>query len=231
MRFCFSFIIIFILVNLCKAQISVNDIDSNATSIDSNFIELDSFTQKKFKPKLFKDSLSVLQSDSLLQSNINKNNKIKSKILDSIPDSPKKAALLALACPGLGQIYNKKYWKLPIVYGAMGGTIFWLARQAKKLKQYNGYILAKESGGTLPANIASYSKDEIIYYRDNYRKNTQLAAFATFFVWGLSIVDATVDAHMRGFDISDDLSMKITPKIGIQNEQMVTGINFKFNFK
>ncbi|MCB9034631.1 MAG: hypothetical protein H6553_12395 [Chitinophagales bacterium] len=219
--------------NISKAQISANNIDSSTiiSSIDSNFSELDSFTQKKFKTKFFKDSLSLVQTDTLLESNININNKKKLKIFDSIPNSPKKAALLALACPGLGQIYNKKYWKLPIVYGAMAGTIFWLARQAKQLKQYNGYIVAKENGGNLPTNIAAYSKSEIIYYRDNYRKNTQLAAFATFFVWGLSIVDAAVDAHMQGFDISDDLTMKITPKIGLQNEQMVTGINIKFNFK
>jgi hypothetical protein len=155
----------------------------------------------------------------------------KPKKIDTAYYSPKKAALLALACPGLGQIYNKKYWKLPIVYGMMGGAIYFVTAQSIKLREYNGYITLRESGGQDPF-FNSLSIEELVDERNYYRRNVQLASFATMFVWGLSIVDATVDAHMRAFDVSDNLSLQVKPKIGVtQQDMLYAGLNINFKLK
>lgn len=193
-------------------------------------IKLDSLTKLRIdslKQAALKNSGSgKLSVDATITAKLKKQKKV-----DTTHYSPKKAALLALACPGLGQIYNKKYWKLPIVYGLMGGAVYFVASQAIQLRKYNGYITLRENGGQDPY-FDILTIDELVNERDFYRRNVQLASFATLFVWGLSIVDATVDAHMRSFDVSDKLALQVKPKIGlINNERLYAGINFNFKFK
>lgn len=180
---------------------------------------------------------SVSHADSLKRTGLNDSlaqtpvKKSKAKKPDTAYYSPKKAALWALGFPGLGQVYNKKYWKLPIVYGLMGGALYFVSSQAIKLRQYNGYIVTRENGGQDPFyNILTL--DELVTERDYYRRNVQVASFATMLVWGLTIVDATVDAHMRSFDVSDNLSLQVKPKVGAwQQDRLYAGINLNFKIK
>ena len=151
--------------------------------------------------------------------------------IDTTHYSPKKAALWALACPGLGQIYNKKYWKLPIVYGLMGAVVYFVAANAKKLREYNGYIRNVYDSVPNPSPVDQLDVSEIETYRNTYRRNVQLASFGTVFVWGLSIVDAVVDAHLHSFDISDKLSMKIKPQINSFDNSFYTGLAVNLSFK
>lgn len=151
--------------------------------------------------------------------------------LDTTHYIPKKAALWALACPGLGQIYNKRYWKLPIVYGLMGTMAYFLASNVKNLRAYNGYIQNSFNGIANPYPQSQLTLDELEINRNTYRRNVQLSAFGTAFVWGLSIVDAVVDAHLHSFDISDKLSMKIKPQLQTIDNSYYTGIAINLKIK
>jgi Family of unknown function (DUF5683) len=138
--------------------------------------------------------------------------------------SPRKAAIRSAILPGLGQIYNKKYWKLPIVYGALGvsaGVFFFNfgsykdTRFAYKAK-YNASLPTATHTDTLQllkikSPLERYSLETLRYYRDQYRRDIDYSALFFIILWGLNVVDATVDAHLKAFDVSPDLSLRIKP--------------------
>lgn len=155
----------------------------------------------------------------------------KNRITDTTQYSPKKAAIWAAACPGLGQIYNKKYWKLPIVYGVIGTVTYFVASNGKKLKQFNGYIRNYYNDVPNPSPYDQLGISELETFQNTYRRNVQIASFGTIFAWGLSIVDAVVDAHLRNFDIGDNLSMKIKPQINSIDNSYYTGLALNLTFK
>jgi hypothetical protein len=138
--------------------------------------------------------------------------------------SPKVAAIRSAILPGLGQIYNKKYWKLPIVYGALGVSggifIFNLSSYKDTRFAYQAIYKASQPGATaadsadyfkIKPPLQRYSLQTLKYYRDSYRKDIDYSALVFLILWGLNVVDATVDAHLKGFDVSPDLSLKIKP--------------------
>lgn len=134
---------------------------------------------------------------------------------------PRRATLYSTFLPGLGQIYNRKYWKLPIVYAAVGipaYTYFYNKSWYQKCQ----YALAVLLDSTF-VQPAVYSKidpklrvfvdqsdpSDLISYRNEFRKDQDYSVIFFMLFWGLQIVDATVDAHLMNFDISSDLSMHI----------------------
>lgn len=172
-------------------------------------------------------------SDTLLEqkeTSISKKIK-KQKKVDTTHYSPKKAAIWGASFPGLGQIYMKKYWKLPIVYGVLSATLYFVVSNGKNLKTYNGYLRNMYNNVTNPSPIDQLSLAQVEAYRNTYRRNVQLASFATVFAWGLSIVDAVVDAHLHAFDISDNLSLKVKPDINYSNFTYYAGIGVHLNLK
>lgn len=155
----------------------------------------------------------------------------KAKKTDTTHYSPKKAALWALGFPGLGQIYNKKYWKLPIVYAVIGTVTYFVASNGIKLKQFNGYLRNSYNDIENPAPYNSLSLSQIETIRNGYRRNVQIASFGTILAWGLSIVDATVDAHLRSFDISDKLTLHVNPQLNYTNLTYYAGITVNLGLK
>ena len=150
--------------------------------------------------------------------------------------SPKKAAIRSALLPGLGQIYNKKYWKLPIVYGGLGvsaGVFFFNlgnykdTRLAYKVK-YNMRVLRTDSA--LYANVKSYLKplleESLRFYRNQYRRDIDYSALFFIILWGLNVVDATVDAHLKSFDVSPDLSLRFRP--GYSEMAKTNGLSLVF---
>lgn len=172
-----------------------------------------------------------LTGKSVLAENLDKNKNKKQKKIDTTHYSPKKAAIWGAAFPGLGQVYNKKYWKLPIVYGVLGTVMYFVASNGKKLREFNGYIRNVYDSVPNPAPYNTIDLDQIESFRNTYRRNVQIASFGTVFAWGLSIVDAVVDAHLRPFDISDKLTLRIKPEINYSNLTYYTGIGVNLNFK
>ena len=147
-----------------------------------------------------------------------------------IPD-PTKATWLAVIFPGGGQIYNRKYWKLPIVYGGFVGCAYALTWNGQMYEDYSqAYLdIMDDNPGTdsfmdlLPpgypvdANI-DYLKRVIKRKKDYYRRYRDMSMFIFIGVYALSVIDAYVDAELASFDIGKDLSMKLEPTV-IQNNQ------------
>ena len=137
------------------------------------------------------------------------------------PHSPKTAAIRSAIFPGLGQIYNKKYWKLPIVYGALGvsaGIFFYNLKNYKDTRfaykvRYNMRVSKTDSA--LFSQIRSYlqplSEESLRFYRNQYRRDIDYSALFFLALWGLNVVDATVDAHLKNFDVSPNLSLRLKP--------------------
>ncbi|MEZ5023660.1 MAG: DUF5683 domain-containing protein [Chitinophagales bacterium] len=142
----------------------------------------------------------------------------------------RKAAFYSLALPGLGQAYNRKYWKIPIVYGAIGTTLYFTVSNSQKLKQYNTALSAELRGETHQFS-GILTEAQITRSRNFYRKNTELSALLTALFWGLNIVDAVVDAHLFKFDISDDLSFQWYPDLLTGNNSVIPSIHLSLQFK
>ncbi|MDW8295292.1 MAG: DUF5683 domain-containing protein [Raineya sp.] len=122
---------------------------------------------------------------------------------------PREAAFRAAVLPGWGQIYNKKYWKLPIVYGgaaAIGYGIYWNNSYYQYFK--NVYQEAYLTGNPQQINLTAAEA-----LRNQFRRNKEQLIIAGVIFYGLTIVDAIVDAHFSNFDVSDDLSFRLVPKI------------------
>lgn len=120
--------------------------------------------------------------------------------------SPKKAALLSLALPGAGQVYNKRWWKVPFVYGAMVGMGITIDYNQDRYRRLRDALELKRDN--LPHEFSGTSLDNtraLRSLRDEFDKNTQLAYVGLVIVYGLQAMEAFVDAHLKGFDVNDDL--------------------------
>jgi hypothetical protein len=143
--------------------------------------------------------------------------------------SPRKATLLSLALPGAGQVYNKKYWKLPIVYGGIGLSIYYLDRNLKDIRYYKKNLIALQDDDPNTVNETGFNGtllNTIIDQRKNWR---DLSYIAIGVVYGLQILDANVDAHLFYFDVDRDLSLSVLPYIDFANRN-TTGIQLSLNF-
>jgi len=125
---------------------------------------------------------------------------------------PKKALLYALI-PGGGQMYNRKFWKVPIVYAGLGFSTYMIFDNKKKFNRYDQARIYRLDGNpnTVDEFVNLYSNDALFKVRAVYDKNIQVAYIWTGVIYGLSIVDAFVDAHLSNFDVSDDLSFELIP--------------------
>ena len=142
------------------------------------------------------------------------------------PD-PKRALWLALVIPGGGQIYNRKYWKLPLIYGGFMGCIYALSWNNSMYKDYSqAYIDLMDNdpntqsynqflhlGTSINDSNKKQYEDIFKKRRDKYRRWRDLSFFVMLGVYALSVIDAYVDAELSVFDISKDLSMKVEPTI------------------
>ena len=144
--------------------------------------------------------------------------------------NPTKATWLAVVFPGGGQIYNRKYWKLPIIYGGFAGCAYALSWNGKMYKDYSQAYLdimdsnpnTKSYEDLLPPN-ATYNEEQLKNTlkrrKDMFRRYRDLSIFAFIGVYLISIIDAYVDAELSNFDITPDLSMKVEPTVIDNNNQ------------
>jgi hypothetical protein len=130
--------------------------------------------------------------------------------------SPVKATWLSLI-PGAGQIYNRKYWKLPIVYGGFGVvTYFVVINRNEYLKYKEAYKCKVDLGDACDNELAEkYSAENLHDIRNYYRRNMQLSYILGGAWYLLQMLDAVVDAHLYYWDVSDDISLKVEPVMNI----------------
>lgn len=134
--------------------------------------------------------------------------------------SPRKAAIRSALIPGWGQAYNKKYWKLPIVYGALGttaGVFVYNIQTYKDLRvayrgKYNARVLKDSTDYfKMKTKYVPISEESLRFNRNEFRRNIDYTVLVFIALWGLNVVDATVDAHLKSFDVSPDLSLRLKP--------------------
>lgn len=161
--------------------------------------------------------------------------------------SPHKATIYSLALPGLGQAYNKKYWKIPIIYagfGYLGYTIVTNNTEMKKFTEAYRYVTndanlpIDSNNENYPANnpyIAKYPNSaDLLRGRDFYRRKVELSIIFSAVLYILNVVDAAVDAHFFDYDITDNLALRIEPSVIPSQDPMVphsNGIRLCLNFK
>ena len=213
---------------LMTAMVSAQTTDSVAVAIDTVAVDIDSVAlgkilAQKVKPK---------------------------KDWNKWRPNPKRAMWLAIVLPGAGQIYNRKYWKLPIVYGGFIGCLYAATWNNQMYHDYeqaymdimddnpqtHSYDQFLHLGKTVDeTNIEDY-KSLFKRRKDYYRRYRDLSIFIMIGVYALSIIDAYVDASLSEFDISDDLSLRIQPAV-IKNgasrnpfENAAMGVNCALTF-
>lgn len=128
--------------------------------------------------------------------------------------SPAKATILSAVIPGAGQVYNKKYWKVPILYAGLGVLIYSIDYNNKNYKTFkNAYLARTDSSASTTDDYPRYTADNLRSLFEYYRRNRDLCYIITGVVYVLNVLDAYVDAELFYFDVSDNLSMSSTPFI------------------
>lgn len=130
--------------------------------------------------------------------------------------SAKKATLMSMALPGLGQAYNKKYWKIPIIYVGFGVFYYFIKTNGKEYRNFReAYnIVATNDSANFDNELAmkyDYNLTQLQEGRNYYRRNLELTYILTGLLYVLNIVDASVDANLYRFDINDELSLHFEP--------------------
>lgn len=150
--------------------------------------------------------------------------------------SPKSAAIRSAIVPGLGQIYNRKYWKLPIVYGALGVTgaiFFYNLKEYRKIQFAYTTLINGDSANfskvapELQPFIINNDAGSLRLNRNIFRRNIDYSVLFFILFWGLNVVDAAVDAHLSSFNVSDDLSLKIKPSLQPNMAGLTLALAFK----
>ena len=150
--------------------------------------------------------------------------------------SPTKAALFSMALPGLGQVYNKKYWKLPIIYAGFGAFAYFIISNGKEYRKYRdafNWVTTGDSSTNIPNNyVLKYDQDQLLQGKNYYRRNLEVTYILSGLWYVLNILDAAVDAHFFDYDISDDLSLKIEPMFDNRQKYVgtVCGLSVKLKF-
>lgn len=191
------------------------------------FMLHDSFIYAQLK----EDTLLVKENSMVLK----KGNKIPEKDSTVVKKKfiPRIATIRSAILPGWGQVYNKKYWKIPIIYGALGTTGYIFFFNLKTYKMLREAVISRYDTSANPPpidpSLVNLSTAALVQYRNEYRQNIDYSVLFFLIFWGLNVVDATVDAHLKGFDVSPDVSMKIRPGLNSMNNG--PGISFIFSFK
>ncbi|MBL4707965.1 MAG: hypothetical protein JKY48_05930 [Flavobacteriales bacterium] len=150
--------------------------------------------------------------------------------------SPTKATLLSLAVPGLGQAYNKKYWKIPVVFAIIGVPLYFAIKERNSYNDFNSAYVARVDGDSTTIDT-KYAKiyendDDLLSLIDFHRKNRDLLFVLTGVAYALNILDAAVDAHLYYFEVSDDLSARLKPSFqySTQNRLLIPSLTLSLKF-
>ena len=144
------------------------------------------------------------------------------------PLRPSKAAFYSAIVPGLGQVYNKKYWKIPLVYGAIGTSMYFYIDNGKKYHSYRDAYKRR---------LAGFQDDQYQYLDDSrliaaqrfYQRNRDLSLLVSIGFYVLNIVDANIDAHLIQFNVNDNLSFQ--PEVYTNEINYKPNVGLTFNYK
>ena len=140
---------------------------------------------------------------------------------------PKKAGSYSAIIPGAGQIYTKKYWKVPIIYAGLITSAYYIKQSNDSYQLYKDTYLKRINGEYSDEFQGKYSDANLITLSNHYRRNREISILFFIGTYILNIVDASVNAHLFNYDVSNDLSLHIQP-IYFSNE-ISTGLSLSFN--
>jgi hypothetical protein len=162
--------------------------------------------------------------------------------IDSVQNqhSPRKASLRSAVLPGWGQAYNKRYWKIPVVYAALGTTAYIFVYNVKTYRELRFAYAARFKAQTFQDSVDYFKLkplyqnpdvqiNSIKFNRDEFRRNVDYSVLVFAVIWALNIVDATVDAHLKSFDVSSDLGLRF--KAGYSDIARTNGFSVVLSFK
>lgn len=138
---------------------------------------------------------------------------------------PKKAALYSAILPGAGQVYTKKYWKVPVIYGGLITSAYYINESNDLYQLYKSTYLNRLDGD-FNDNL-NYSDSDLRTLTEHYRRNREVSALLFTLTYILNIVDASVNAHLFDYDVSEDLSLHIQPVYF--SKENASGISLSFN--
>ncbi len=159
---------------------------------------------------------------------------------DSVtPHSVKKATILSAVLPGSGQIYNhlampkgkkKAFWKVPLIYAGLGATSYFLISNQKTVLELREQYRIIDAGGSATGQWAVYGSDKtsILTLHDQYARWRDFSIIGLVGVYAIQVADAAVEAHFVAFDVTEDLSMKVSPTLLSYN---TAGVKLSFNFR
>ena len=144
--------------------------------------------------------------------------------------SPRIATIRSAILPGLGQAYNREYWKIPVVYGAIGvpaGFFVYNNIWYKRTKRAYEIRVSNDTANfpTIDKKLEPLGTESLRFYRNAFRRDRDYAVLYFFIAWALNVVDATVFGHLKDFDVSPDLSLKIKPAINPLPTTNFTGLS------
>jgi hypothetical protein len=223
-----------------QVQDTVTIIDTAKTAIDTVILpkgaDKTEMLKHNFSP--LNGDTTVVANDSIKDKLFGKKNKGNFEIKKIFIPDPNKSLWYALLFPGAGQVYNRRYWKLPIVYGGFTALAYGIGWNGK---YYNAYSLAykelyNNSNSTkydaiIPKSQRHNRADYVKRNMDDFRRSRDLCIIGTVAFYAVSVLDAFVDAALVDFDISPDISMKVAPTIipTANNEaSLAMSINLKF---
>lgn len=145
--------------------------------------------------------------------------------------SPKKAGLYSALLPGLGQAYNRKYWKIGVLAAGAGALIYGYQFNQRNYTEFKSELIKRQQGlGNLDESLVFYSDANLLELQDFYRRNRDLTIIGIGLLYAINIIDAVVDAHLFDFNVNNDLSLHIRPDIQTfaMRPMPALGINLRF---
>jgi Family of unknown function (DUF5683) len=190
-------------------------IAATAQDKDSNNIKV---AEVKAVKKSAQTDTSIKQTDSVKK---------------NIPHDPRKATFRSAVLPGWGQAYNKKYWKIPIVWGALGTCVgFFIYNRNEYIAARDAYRNMKDGDATndylIKPKFQPVDAEAVRQYRNGVRQNVDYSVLFFMVCWGLNVVDATVDGHLKEFNVNDNLSMRVNPSYIPQTKQASISLVMRF---
>lgn len=200
--------------------------DSTSITHNDSLVAISARHDSLLIDKAYNEAVTVIASSDSSRVSMKRNFSAERPLKPRFVPDPQKATWLAVVFPGAGQIYNRKYWKLPIVYGGFIGCLYaynWNGQMYSDYRQAyldimdtdpntNSYEDFFRPGYDFEKN-KDYLKEVFKKRKDRYRRWRDLSVFAFAAVYALSIIDAYVDAQLSSFDISDDINLSINPQM------------------
>lgn len=146
-----------------------------------------------------------------------------------LPKDPKKATLLSAVLPGAGQVYNNKSWKVPILYAGILTDLYFINYNHRRYESFRDALFALDKKE--PNQFPSLNRASLVRNVDYWRQNRDLTLLLLLGIYALNLVDANVDAHLSGFDISEDLALQVAPQLGTVSASNSMGVSLTLRFK